>query len=182
MSMTFFVILIIIIIICSALIFIINKYNEISKTYIKINDAEINIDEVLRQKFDLLTKIINIIEKNTDAESKILEEIKDVKSDKYSNFEVDRLLTKGFKEIIKIASDYEKVSKNKSFKSMKESLKDTEEKLIALRTFYNKYTTKYNLLLSTFPSNFIAKLGHYEEKMQYDGKNLTDENIKDFKI
>lgn len=182
MSLAFFVILLIIIAICSLGIVFVSKYNEISKMFIKINDAEINIDETLREKYDLITKVINIIEKNTDAESKILEEIKNVKSDQYSNFEIDRLLTKCFKEIIKISSDYEKVSKNKSFKSLKEKLKDTEEKLIALRTFYNKYTTKYNLLLHTFPSNIIAKICKYEDKSQYDGKNLTDENIKDFKI
>ena len=182
MSLTFFVVLIIIILLAAVGIVLINKYNEIAKTYIKINDAEINIDETLREKYDLITKVINIIEKNTDVESKVLDEIKNIKSDKYSNFEIDRLLTKCFKEIIKIASDYDSVSKNKSFKSMKEKLKDTEEKLIALRTFYNKYTTKYNLLLSTFPSNIVAKVGKYEQTSQYDGKNLTDENIKDFKI
>lgn len=182
MSIGFFITLITIIIICSLGILFVSKYNEISKINVKINDAEINIDETLRNKFDLITKIINIIEKNTDAESKIFEEIKKIKSNQYSNFEVDRLLTNASKEIIKICDDYDKVSKNKSFKNLKEKMKDNEEKLIALRTFYNKYTTKYNLLLSTFPSNLIAKVGKYTSKTQYDGKNLNDDNIKDFKI
>ena len=182
MSLAFFVTLIIIIVICSLAIICITKYNNISRTNLKINDAEVSIDENLRNMYDLIIKGINIIEKNTNAESKTLEEIKKIKSNQYSNFEVDRMLSKAHKELLRINDDYDKLSRNKNFKEIKDDLTNIEEKLTALRTFYNKYTSKYNLLLSTFPTNIIAKFGRYKQKTQYDGKNLNDDNIKDFKI
>lgn len=182
MTLTFFITILIIIIICGFTIIFISNYNKISRINLKINEAEINIDENLRNMYDLLIRSINLIEKETKIDKQKFEEIKKLKSDQHSNFEVDRLLSKTYKEILIISDDHDKISKTKNFKEIKEKLKTIEERLTALRTFYNKYTSKYNLLLNTFPSNIIAKLTKYKTKTQYDGKNLNDDNIKDFKI
>lgn len=182
MPIVFTVLLIAVIILCSiALVFIIN-YNNITKALLKINDAEISIDEDLRNMYDLIIKAINIIEKSTKVESKVLSEVKEIKSDEYTNFEINRILNAAYIEVLKISGDYEKINNNKIFKGVLNKLKELEEKLIALRTFYNKYTYEYNILLRTFPSNLVGFLGGYKTKKQYDGKDLNDEEERDFKI
>lgn len=176
------VMLIIIIVLCSIGLLFIITYNDINRSLLKINDAEINIDENLRNMYDLLIKAINIIEKNAKVESKIFSELKEIKSDEYSNFEINRILISAYNEVLKISDDYEKITKNKVFIGLMNKLKETDEKLIALRSFYNKYTYEYNLLIRTFPSNIVGLLGGYKLKNQYDGKDLNDEEIRDFKI
>ena len=176
------VMLIIIIVLCSIGLLFIITYNDINRSLLKINDAEINIDENLRNMYDLLIKAINIIEKNAKVESKIFSELKEIKSDEYSNFEINRILISAYNEVLKISDDYEKITKNKVFIGLMNKLKETDEKLIALRSFYNKYTYEYNLLIRTFPSNIVGLLGGYKLKNQYDGKDLNDEETRDFKI
>ena len=147
-----------------------------------LNDAEIQIDENLRNMYDMIINAINVIEKNDKNEYKIFKEIKDIKSDTLSSFELDRKLSKVYSTILEIGNDIQKLEKNRSYNSIKENLRVIEEKLIGLRSFYNKYVSEYNLLIKSFPSGFIAKLGSFKYKNHYDGKDLTDDILNDFKL
>ena len=48
--------------------------------------------------------------------------------------------------------------------------------------YYNENTTIYNNLVSKFPSKIVAKILRLKEKKYFDGKDMYDKNIKDFKI
>ena len=48
--------------------------------------------------------------------------------------------------------------------------------------YYNESTTIYNNLVSKFPTKIVACLLRLKEKMYFDGKDMYDQNIKDFKI
>ena len=53
---TFIITTIILLFICTILMWIINTYNKFQVYIIRINEAEANIDAVLRKRFDLLNK------------------------------------------------------------------------------------------------------------------------------
>ncbi len=50
------------------------------------------------------------------------------------------------------------------------------------RKYYNDIITDYNKLVRRFPSNIVAKLSGYKLKTYFDGKDMNDEIIKDFKL
>jgi len=158
------------------------RYNKIVISRFKTNEAEINIDEHLRHKYDLIIRIISIIEKKAKIEVKTFEEIKKVKSDQISNFEFDRLLSKCYDEIIVITEDYPKVKETKGYNDLIKEVNNIEEHLVALRSYYNKYCFEFNKQIKTFPDTIIAKIHRFNEKPFYDGKNLNDEIYTDFKI
>lgn len=158
------------------------KYNKIIISRLKTNEAEVNIDNFLRTKFDNIIKCINIIERKAKIEVKTFDEIKKLKSDKISSFELDRLLSKGFDEITIIAEDYPKVKETKGFNEIIKEINNNEEHLVALRSYYNKYCFEFNKQIKIFPNTIIAKIHKFVEKPFYDGKNLNDEIYNDFKI
>ena len=55
------IILLVLIILCLLLILYINTYNHYQSYIIRINEAEANIDTLLRKRFDLLNKSVSII-------------------------------------------------------------------------------------------------------------------------
>ena len=57
------------------IIWITNSYNQFQVLIIRINEAEANIDAVLRKRFDLLNKSIDVIKANTKTEENVLEQI-----------------------------------------------------------------------------------------------------------
>ena len=59
---------------------------------------------------------------------------------------------------------------------------ESEAEIVAARKYYNDIVTDYNKLVRSFPSNIVAKVSRYKTKTYFDGKNMEDEDINDFKL
>lgn len=175
-------ILIIIIAICLLLIWYINIYNNYQNYIIRINEAESFIDTTLRKRFDLLNKSIDIIKNATGTKKNVLELIKDLKSVKISNFDLDRKLYEAINEFNGYKESNEDLKNNEAFLKVDLSLIESESEIVAARKYYNDIITDYNKLVRTFPSNIVAKISRYKTKTYFDGKNMEDEDINDFKL
>ena len=74
------------------------------------------------------------------------------------------------------------LNNKKAFKELINEDKRLDEKLQAAKSYYNKYTSELNDLIRTFPSNIVARMHKIEIKTFFDGKNMEDEIIDDFKL
>ena len=110
--MIFFITMIIIIIICLILVWYINTYNKFQGLMIRINEVEANIDTVLRKRFDLLNKSINIIKGNINTDEDVLELIVKLRSRKISNFDLDRQLYEAINEFNYYKDNYPELSES----------------------------------------------------------------------
>ncbi len=174
--------LILIIIICFVLIWYITVYNNFQDYIIRINEAETNIDSILRKRFDLLNKSIGIIKANTDTENEVLEIIVKLRSRKLTNFDLDRQIYEAINEFNNYREQYEDLKNVDSFVKIDISLNETEAEIIASRKYYNDIITDYNKLVKKFPTNIVATLCRYEYKPYFDGKDMTDDILDDFKL
>lgn len=175
--------LIIFIVICMLLMWYISTYNHYQSYIIRINEAEAFIDTTLRKRFDLLNKSIGII-KNASHNKKdpILEIIVELRSKKLSNFELDRELYEAINEFNQYKDKYPDLKNNESFLKIELGLFESEAEIVAARKYYNDIITDYNKLIRTFPSNIVAKIAGYSLKTYFDGKDMNDEIIQDFKL
>lgn len=170
------------IIVCFVFIWFVNIYNQYQEFIIRINEAEANIDSVLRKRFDLLNKSIGIIKSNTKVKGEILEVIADLRSKMLSNFELDRVLYEAINELYDYSEKYEELNQNEEFTKIELGLNETEVEMVALRKYYNNIITDYNRLTKIFPSNIIGKICKYKSRTYYDGKNMEDDIVNDFKL
>ncbi len=173
--------LIVIVISILAIIYI-NNYNDLQYLKTKIEQAESVIDESLRNKYDLITKSNSIIKKELKSKKDYLKDIKSLKDKKISNFEFDRKLIEYQNTLNDLINDYEKLKNNNELTNIMYEIKNIDEKLISGKEYYNKNTTDSNHLIRKFPSNIIAKLLNYKVRPYFDGKNMQDEDIEDFKL
>ncbi len=178
----FMYILFIIIVACMLLIWYIVTYNRFQNLIIRINEAEANIDSVLRKRFDLLNRSIGIIKANTDVKTEVLEIIVKLRSRKLTNFELDRQLYEAINEFNHYREAYPDLKKCDNFIKIEVSLNESETEIIAIRKYYNDIITEYNKLVKIFPSNIVAKLSKYSHKPYFDGKDMYDEVVNDFKL
>lgn len=175
-------VLIAIILVSFILIWYISTYNNYQNYIIRINEAEANIDTVLRKRFDLLNKSIGIIRANCDAQDNVLEVIVKLRSRKLTNFDLDRQLYEAINEFNQYREKYPQLKESENFIKIDISLHETEAEIVASRKYYNDIITDYNKLTSRFPSNIIGKLSNYKYKPYFDGKDMTDEILDDFKL
>lgn len=182
MKLILIIILISIILIGILVIQYIFNYNKLQEMNIKINEAESIIDNELRNKYDLVMRSSAIINKLLKKEVTYFKELEKLKNDNISNFEMDRKITEGENLIHKVKNDYKSLEDNEEYNTIINDLKDSDEILDAAKSFFNKYTTEINLIIKKFPTNLIAKIHRIKVRNYFDGKNMFDDEIKDFKL
>lgn len=171
------------IILCMLLIWYTSTYNHYQNYIIRINEAEAFIDTTLRKRFDLLNKSIGII-KNVVGNKKeeVLDTIIELRSKKLSNFELDRELYDAINEFNQYKEKYNELKEHEEFVKIELGLFESEAEIVAARKYYNDIITDYNKLVRSFPSNFVAKISGYGLKTYFDGKDMYDDIIQDFKL
>ena len=175
--------LVIFIVVCVILIWYISTYNYFQNYIIRINEAEAFIDTTLRKRFDLLNKSIGIIKANIkDKKEEVLEIIVKLRSRKLSNFELDRQLYDAINEFNQYKESCESLKNSETFLKIELGLFESESEIVAARKYYNDIITDYNKLVRRFPSNLVAKISGYKDKPYFDGKNMNDDIINDFKL
>ena len=61
---------------------------------------------------------------------------------------------------------------NQNFLQLQEEIADVENKLAAVRRYFNSATKEYNNAVQTFPSNIIAGMTGFQREIMFDlGKN-----------
>ena len=170
------------IVICVFIIWLASTYNRFQELIIRMNEAESNIDSVLRKRFDLINKSIDIIKAVSETSDDVMPFVNKIKSRKLSNFELDRILYDGIKEFNFYKEKFPKLKSNESFMKIDVSLTESEAEIIALRKYYNDITTDYNKIMKAFPSNFVPFLFKFKPRLYFDGKDMSDDDVKDFKL
>ena len=159
----------ILLIICVAI------YNHFQDYIIRINEANVSIEAVLRKRFDLLNKASSIIKNNAKDEQNIIEMISKLRSKKLTNFELDRNLYDAINEFHVVKERHEELQTNEKFLKIEINLMESESEIVGLRKYYNDIVTDYNKMIKSFPSNIIAFIKRYKVKEYFDGNSLDNQ-------
>ncbi len=168
---------------CTISLFYMLIYNKLNDLIIRINEVEANIDTNLRNKYDLINRCVSIIKGNTNIESKIFDEIVKLRSRKISNFELERKLNDAYNEFLIIKDQNTDIIKNsEELIKISVNLEEINDKLTILTEYYNNNITKYNKMITLFPTNIVAKINKFNTKLFFDRKDMSDDDYKDFKL
>lgn len=176
------IIILIVIIVCILVSIYANYHNKLTDIVIKINETESIIDNVLRDKYDILNRSISLIKGNIELDSETFNQLIKLRSRKISNFELDRILTSAYNEFLSIKSKYPELEDSDEINKITKTLEDDNQKIENLKLYYNDNITGYNKIIKSFPTNIIASINKYKEKPFFDGKDMFDDDVEDFKL
>lgn len=179
---TSIIILIVIIIVAVLFLMYSTIYNKFQDSIIKLNEVEGKIDETLRDKFDNILEINNIIKETIKTNKPIVDNISKLKDEKISSFELDRKLAEAIAKINFVRKQYEELHNIEKLNKLAYDIDEMDESLSAYKKYYNENIVDYNKLIRKFPFNIIGLILKYKEKTFFDGKDLNDDDIKDFKL
>ena len=177
-----FILLFFIVILFGLFIFINIIYNRFQDYIIKINEVDGKIDEALRNKYDIILKLNNIIKEKIKTNKELVDDLEDLKKKDKSSFEIHRILVEKFNKIDYVKKQYKELNKSEDVNKMFYDINDIDESLNAYIKFYNENITKYNELVKKFPYLLMATILKYKEKPYFDNKDLTDDVVNDFKL
>ena len=151
------------------LLFITIYYNKFRFAIIKIEEAENNIEVLLKKKVDLLDRTRPIIKKELKMDN-FIEDIEFLKESEINHFEMNNSLKKYYDELIKVLDEHEKLLKSETLTSIMDEIKDNEESILGCTKFYNDSVVVFNKLVGSFPSNIVAFFWHYKRKEFYNNE------------
>lgn len=161
-------------------------YNKLQDYVIRINEVESIIDNNLRNKYDNINKCVSLIKGNEkineEIDKKMFEEIVRLRTKKISNFDLDRKLIEANNSFITLKEKYKELRDNEEISTISKKIDELDETLTVNRDYYNKNIAEYNKLVKLFPTNIVAKLCKYEEKLFFDRKDMSDDDFNDFKL
>ena len=177
--MAFIIILLVLIIIGGTvgILYVLN-YNRMQYLNTKINKSLTIIDETLIERFNLIEKASDIIKNSIDENKDYLKEYSAIKNKNISIFEKDKKINEAFELIETLKSDNKSLSDNKDLKKISKSIKETNEKLSAIKNYFNKNTKENNELIKKFPSNFVAKIHKYKLSQLFEANDINKYDIK----
>lgn len=182
MDFLILILFLIIVLICVAIAIYTFIYNKFQDTIIRINEVEATIDNNLRQKYDLISRSISIIKANIEIKNEVFDEIVRLRSRKISNFDLDRKLVNVSNELLKVKEENKETLQSDELKKLEKQLKEIDDKLSTYKDYYNANIVKFNKMVKTFPTNIVALLCKYEDRLFFDMKNMNDDDVNDFKL
>lgn len=178
------IIVLLTIIILAALIAMvyISLYNKLQFSKIRIEEAERVIIDELQNRYDLIEKSKKYIEKNTKMDLTIFSELEKSKKTNISSYDLEKKITETIATIYLIINDYPKIEEKKEFKEILRKINESDTKIDAAKSFYNKNNAKLVSLIKAFPSNIVALIHGVKIQPYYDAKEIFNEIDDGIKI
>ena len=139
--------------------------------------SKVIIDE-LEERFQLILKTKPMVNKITKKEIDFYNELEKIKKSSISSYELDTKINSAIDTIKVINNDYKKLSEKKEFKEILRKFDESDTKITAAKSFYNKN----NNLLINYTKNIVPKLIAKVNKIKiqplYETVELFDEDMK----
>ncbi|MBS1958824.1 MAG: LemA family protein [Bdellovibrionales bacterium] len=161
-----FVIIVFVVIIATA----ISVYNGLISLKNQVDRGWANIDVILKQRYDEIPQLIQIIEQYVQHEKAMIQKVADARArygsattteDKIKASQEMSFVLKG---IVAIGEAYPDLKSNANFIQIQNRLSTLENNLADRREVYNECVTNYNTRTSQFPDVIFARMLNFQER------------------
>lgn len=147
-------------------------YNRLVKLRNNRENAFADIDVQLRQRHDLIPQLVDSVKGYMTHEREVLEAITQARSAAmqagtiHDKIEAENRLSSALQGLKVAVEAYPDLKSNTNFLQLQTEIADVENKLAAVRRYFNNATKELNNAVETFPSNLLAgSFGFYREEM-----------------
>ncbi len=154
--------------------------NRLNRTLVKIDEASSGIDIALTKRYDVLTKLMDVVKAYSKHEKETLFEIIKLRKDMTINEkkEVNEKMDYNFEQIKILAENYPELRSSENYKQLQEAIVDVEEHLQAARRMYNSNVSILNQDIVTFPNNIVAGMKGITKREFFEAEDIKKEDVK----
>lgn len=154
--------------------------NSLNRAVIKIDEALSGIDVALTKRYDVLTKMMDVVKAYAKHESETLFQVVNLR--KGMSMEemngANRAMNENFGKINVLAENYPELKSNENYLTLQKTIADVEEHLQAARRLYNSNVSSYNQLVVVFPSSILASMKGMKKKDFFEADDVKKEDVK----
>ncbi len=143
-------------------------YNSFIRLKNNIDKSFKDIDIILQQRHDELTKLMSTVKSYKNFEKSTLENITKLRSSIGQSVsdtnKADNMMTQTLKSIFAVAENYPELKADKQYQQLSNAISKNEETLSDRREFYNATVNTYNIRLQQIPDVIIARMLGYQKQ------------------
>jgi LemA protein len=143
-------------------VYLITIYNGLVAIKNDIDKAWANIDVLLKQRHDELSKLLDVTKGYADFERETLTKITQARS-QYSQAitldqkaQADQSMTSALRGFFAVAENYPELKANASFMQLEQRITALENQIADRREFYNDSVNTFNIRIQQVPDTFVA--------------------------
>ncbi|GHS99626.1 membrane protein [Bacteroidia bacterium] len=155
-------------------IWTVSKYNLLVRLRNNRENAFADIDVQLKQRHDLIPQLVSTVKGYATHEKETLDRIVNARNGAINAQSIDEkivaenALTSALSGLKVTVEAYPDLKANVNFKQLQEEISDIENKLAAVRRYFNSATKELNTAVEVFPSNIIAGMFGFHKEMMFD--------------
>jgi len=153
---------------------LIGIYNSLVRLRNTRQNAFADIDVQLKQRHDLIPQLVETVKGYATHERELLMRVTEARTAAMGATTIDEKiktetqLSSALQGLKVSVEAYPDLKANQNFLQLQEELNDIENKLAAVRRYFNAATTEYNNGIETFPSNLIANNFGFKRETMFD--------------
>jgi LemA protein len=161
-------------IIVLVVIFLVSLYNRLVQLRNNRENAFADIDVQLKQRYDLIPQLVETVKGYAKHEKETLTKVIELRNQAVAATSIDGKIAAenqlssvlaGLKVTLEAYPD---LKANQNFLQLQEEMSDIENKLAAVRRFFNSATKEFNNAVQTFPSNIVAGMFNFQKAQMFD--------------
>jgi len=160
--MSTIVLLTILFCVAGAIWYLVTIYNGLIELKNDIDKAWANIDVMLKQRHDELTKLLDVCKGYMDYERDTLQKITQARS-MYQQAvtidqkaQADQSMTSALRGFFAVAENYPELKANNNFVQLQKRITELESQIADRREFYNDSVNTFNIRIQQVPDTFVA--------------------------
>jgi len=167
-------ILIVIVVIAIVGIWLVSLYNRLVKLRNNRENAFADIDVQLKQRHDLIPQLVATVKGYAVHEKETLDRVVSARNGAMTAQTIDdkikaeNLLSAALNGLKVTVEAYPDLKANQNFMHLQEEIADLENKLAAVRRYFNSATRELNNAVETFPSNLVAGMFGFKKEIMFD--------------
>ena len=137
-------------------------------------NAFANIDVQLKQRHDLIPQLVATVKGYADHEKEVLMRVTEARSAAMNatsindKIQAENALTSALAGLKISLEAYPDLKANQNFLQLQNEISDIENKLAAVRRFFNSATKELNNAVQTFPSNLLAGIFGFKKEPMFE--------------
>ena len=155
-----------------------SMYNSLVRLRNNRENAFADIDVQLKQRHDLIPQLVDTVKGYAAHEKETLDRVIQARNGAVNAKTIDdkiaaeNQLSSALAGLKITLEAYPDLKANQNFLQLQEEIADVENKLAAVRRYFNSATKEYNNAVQTFPSTIIAGMTGFQRDIMFDlGKN-----------
>ena len=166
--------IIVIVVVVLIALWLVGMYNRLVKLRNNRENAFANIDVQLKQRHDLIPQLVATVKGYAAHEKEVLTRVTEARAAAMNatginnKIAAENQLTSALAGLKVSLEAYPDLKANQNFMQLQQEISDIENKLAAVRRFFNSATRELNNAVQTFPSNIIAGMFGFQKEPMFE--------------